>query len=129
MNVRSYSALLCASALVLLSNVGWAAQASGAKQKLSTQCVSAGAYKSLMECPGGPSKFDIRKKRSAAFSTAPPARSKKKKSSAAPPPPDASQSAGFRDSRKGRLKQRARKLLITEISGLERLYKHRTQRS
>ncbi|NRA35628.1 MAG: hypothetical protein HRU17_20065 [Polyangiaceae bacterium] len=129
MNVRSYSALLCASALVLLSNVGWAAQASGAKQKLSTQCVSAGAYKSLMECPGGPSKFDIRKKRSAAFSTAPPARSKKKKSSAAPPPPDASQSAGFRDSRKGRLKQRARKLLITEISGLERLYKRTKKRS
>ena len=92
-------------------------------EKLSKECVSAEAYKSLEACPGGPKQFDIHQKRGAAFKSAPPPIEKKeRKDDLKPQNPDVSQTAGFRDARMSRLKARSRALLITEITGLERLY-------
>ena len=73
-------------------------------------------------CPGGPKQFDIHQKRGAAFKSAPPPVEKKERTDVKPTNPDLSQSAGIRDERKSRLQARARTLLITEITGLERLY-------
>jgi tetratricopeptide (TPR) repeat protein len=90
---------------------------------LSKECISPDAYKALQACPGGPKQFDIHQKRGAAFKSAPPPVEKKdRKDDSKPQNPDVSQSAGFRDDRATRLKARARALLITEITGLERLY-------
>ncbi|MBM4362952.1 MAG: hypothetical protein FJ104_09750, partial [Deltaproteobacteria bacterium] len=117
----------------LLAVVGalfWGASASAAESEpkakvaetLSKECVAPEAYKALTECPGGPSKFDVKQKRGAAFKSAPPPVEKKDRKDVKPTNPDVSQTAGLRDERTTRLKARARALLITEISGLERLY-------
>ncbi|HVU00404.1 MAG TPA: tetratricopeptide repeat protein [Polyangiaceae bacterium] len=90
---------------------------------LSKECVGPDTYKALEACPGGPDKFDIHQKRGAAFKSAPPPVEKKeRKDDLKPTNPDVSQTAGIRDERTTRLKARARALLITEITGLERLY-------
>ena len=90
---------------------------------MSKECVSPEAYKALETCPGGPSKFDIHQKRGAAFKSAPPPVEKKdRKDDLKPANPSEAMAAGQRDERKNRLQARARKLLITEITGLEGLY-------
>ncbi len=83
---------------------------------LSNECVGSEAKKNLKECPGGPSKFVIKKKRGAAFKSAPPPREKKSDSETKPHNPTQEMAAGQRDTRKTRLKARARALLITRDS-------------
>src|ERR1700742_3738156 len=91
--------------------------------KLSSECISPDAYKQLETCPGGPKQFDIHQKRGAAFKSAPPPVEKKdRKDDSKPQNPSEARAAGQRDERTTRLKARARKLLITEITGLEGLY-------
>ena len=98
-------------------------------EPLSNQCVEPAAQKRLEECPGGPG-FDIRTKRSAAFKTAPPPRKKKARTKdIAPKDPSETMDAGIRDLRKNRLQSRAYKLLLTEITSLERLFKRTPKRS
>lgn len=97
---------------------------------LSSECISPAAVKNISECPGGPSKFHIHQKRGAAFKTKPPPRDiKKKKDSLKPKNPSQSMAAGIRDLRKSALKQRQRALLITEIQGLERLFRRTPRHS
>src|SRR6187549_739973 len=81
---------------------------------LSTECISPDAAKALSECPAG-KMADVHSKRPAAFSSAPPPRDVKKYAE--------------RDTRQNRLQARARALLITEIQGLERLYKRTAKKS
>jgi tetratricopeptide (TPR) repeat protein len=122
---RAFPFLAFLSVLVLGSIAGAAESEPKAKvaETLSKECVAPEAYKSLEACPGGPKQFDIHQKRGAAFKSAPPPIEKKeRKDDSKPQNPDVSQTAGFRDARMSRLKARSRALLITEITGLERLY-------
>ena len=99
------------------------AKASKPAETLSKECISEDAYKELEACPGGPQKFDIHQKRGAAFKSAPPPVEKKdRKDDLKPQNTSEAMAAGQRDERTTRLKARARALLSTEITGLERLY-------
>ena len=118
---RSFLTLL--GVLALTGVAGAAETKAKVQDKLSKECVSPESYKALSECPGGPKQFDIHQKRGAAFKSAPPPVEKKdRKDDLKPQNPTEGQTAGFRDERKSRLQARARALLITEITGLERLY-------
>ncbi|MDF3067808.1 MAG: ybgF [Polyangiaceae bacterium] len=97
---------------------------------LSLECVSKEAQTNLMTCPGGPAKFDAKQKRAVAFKSAPPPREvKKREDEVKPVNPDELKKFAERDTRKNRLQARARALLITEIQGLERLYKRTPKKS
>lgn len=96
---------------------------------MSNACVSQAAMKTLNECPGGPEKFEARKKVDASFKSAPPPRNANKRSDAKPGDIAALAKFADRDTRKTRLQARARALLITEIQGLERLYKQTPKKS
>lgn len=128
MNARLAYGVLAVFLGVLLGMPN-AAQAAKAQAKLSSSCVDSSAYKELEKCPGGPKKFNIKKKRSAAFKAKPPPRTAKKSSDSKPTNPTEEMAAGQRDTRKTRLKARARALLITEIQGLERLFKRTPKKS
>ncbi len=123
----SFFATLCGAALVTL---GAGAAPEAKMSDLSAECVGAEAPKALATCPGGPSKFEGRKKHSAAFKSAPPPiEAKKRQDDVKPVNPDELKKYAERDTRKTRLQARARALLITEIQGLERLYKNTPQKS
>lgn len=97
---------------------------------LSSECIPPTAEKNLSECPGGPGKFDVNKKRAAAFKSAPPPREvKNRQDDLKPVNPEELKKYAQRDTRKNRLQARARALLITEIQGLERLYKRTAKKS
>jgi TolA-binding protein len=97
---------------------------------LSLECVSKEAQTTLATCPGGPAKFDAKQKRAVAFKSAPPPREvKKREDDVKPVNPDELKKYAERDTRKNRLQARARALLITEIQGLERLYKRTAKKS
>jgi tetratricopeptide (TPR) repeat protein len=121
---RSLPFLTVVGALLVAPFVGAAEETKAkASDTMSKECVSPDAYKALETCPGGPSKFDIHQKRGAAFKSAPPPVEKKeRKDDLKPQNPSEAMAAGQRDERKNRLQARARKLLITEITGLEGLY-------
>src|SRR6187402_1129312 len=96
---------------------------------LSTECISPDAAKALSECPAG-KMADVHSKRPAAFSSAPPPRDVKKRTDDSKPVnPEELTKLAERDTRKNRLQARARALLITEIQGLERLYKRTAKKS
>src|SRR6478736_6784126 len=96
---------------------------------LSTECISPDAAKALSECPAG-KMADVHSKRPAAFSSAPPPRDvKKRQDDSKPVNPEELKKYAERDTRKTRLQARARALLITEIQGLERLYKNTPEQS
>ena len=96
---------------------------------LSTECISPDAAKALSECPAG-KMADVHSKRPAAFSSAPPPRDvKKRQDESKPVNPEELTKYAERDTRKNRLQARARALLITEIQGLERLYKRTAKKS
>lgn len=101
---------------------GFASAVEKPAETLSKECIPPETYKAISECPGGPQKFDIHQKRSAAFKSAPPPVEKKEKKDIKPQNPDIQGAGELRDARKSRLQARARALLITEISGLESLY-------
>jgi tetratricopeptide (TPR) repeat protein len=96
---------------------------------LSTECISPDAAKALSECPAG-KMADVHSKRPAAFSSAPPPRDVKKRTDESKPVnPEELTKLAERDTRKNRLQARSRALLITEIQGLERLYKSTPKKS
>src|SRR5512135_2265786 len=108
--VRAYSVL----AVILGMVLGCPSRASAAQEAkdLSNECVSPTAKARIKECPGGPKKFNIKKKRGVAFNSAPPPRAMKKKKEAKPTDPTQEMETAFRDTRKTRLVQRARALLV-----------------
>src|SRR5690606_31006681 len=95
-----------------------------AGQANAQQCISAEAEKNLSTCPGGKFKANLTKKPSVSFSTAPQGIEAKKKVTDLKPvnPTDITKTAQ-RDERAARLKPKVKKLLITEIANVERLYK------
>src|SRR5262245_59816466 len=96
---------------------------------LSGECIGTEAPKTLVACPGGP-KLEIKQKRAAAFKSAPPPLDvKKRQDDSKPINPEELKKYAERDTRKTRLQARARALLITEIQGLERLYKNTPEQS
>jgi tetratricopeptide (TPR) repeat protein len=120
-----------------LSVLAFAGAALGARpagaaalERLDSQCLQEEAYKEVEACPAGPTKFEVGGRRAAAFKTAPPPREKKAQNDALDKKEAPEEmSAGQRDLRTTRLQARGRALLITEISGLERLYKRTPRRS
>ncbi len=116
-------AVLALSAIIALPTVASAAS------EMSSACVGSEAKKNLSECPGGPTKMVVGGKRAAAFKSAPPPRERKSPTDIKPKNPSESMAAGQRDTRKNRLKARARALLITEIGGLERLFRSTPKKS
>jgi len=126
---RAYSVVVAAFGLWLTS--GHAQAVPEAKPTdLSLECVSKEAQTTLMTCPGGPAKFDAKQKRAVAFKSAPPPiEVKKREDDVKPVNPDELKKYAERDTRKNRLQARARALLITEITGLERLYKTTPKKS
>ncbi len=119
------------SLLALLGTAFVARPAAGAAlERLSAECLPEETYKEVEACPAGPTKFEVGGRRAAAFKSAPPPREKKaQKDSLAQKQAPEEMSAGQRDLRTTRLQARGRALLITEISGLERLYKRTPRRS
>ncbi len=93
------------------------------------QCITKQAKDNLANCPGGKFKTNINQKRQVSFTTAPQGRKKKARATSLKPvnPTEISNSA-IRDEREARLKPKVRKLLLTEIGGVERLYKNTPRR-
>lgn len=121
-----FRALQGALAAAALASGGLFAQPSAAAdlERLDAQCLQEEAYATVEACPEGPTNFEVGGRRAAAFRTAPPPREKKARQDKLEVKQASEEmSAGQRDLRKTRLQARGRQLLITEISGLERLYK------
>jgi len=91
--------------------------------KLSAECISPDAYKAIEACPSGAIQSEGHKRAGTSFGSKPPPVERKKQGNAKPGDLDALKEFAQRDTRQGKMKARARALLITEISGLERLYK------
>ncbi len=126
---RTYSVVVAALGL-WLSAAPAQAVPEAKPTDLSLECVSKEAQTNLATCPGGPAKFDAKQKRAVAFKSAPPPREvKKREDDVKPVNPDELKKYAERDTRKNRLQARARALLITEIQGLERLYKRTPKKS
>jgi tetratricopeptide (TPR) repeat protein len=118
--------------VLLVAGAAFDARPAGAAalERLNAECLPEEAYKQVEACPTGPNKFEVGGRRAAAFKSAPPPREKKsQKDSLAQKQAPEEMSAGQRDLRTTRLQARGRALLITEISGLERLYKRTPRRS
>lgn len=123
------SVLLFGVALASASSAGEVAKAR-AEAKLSKECVDPSAYKELETCPAGPKEFGGSDRHKAAFKTAPPPRERKKQvDDLGQRNASEEMTAGQRDTRKTRLQARSRALLITEISGLERLFTQTKKKS
>jgi tetratricopeptide (TPR) repeat protein len=91
-------------------------------------CIAPAAEKELSACPNkGAGAFDVGKhgkKPDVSFRTAPPPQDLKKRDQVkTPPKPSEQMSAAQRDERASKLKNRQRALLVTEIQGLENLFK------
>src|SRR6187549_1780872 len=126
---KACSVVLAALGLCLTSGLAHAVP-EAKPTDLSLECVSKEAQTTLMTCPGGPAKFDPKQKRAVAFKSAPPPREvKKREDDVKPVNPEELTKLAERDTRKNRLQARARALLITEIQGLERLYKRTAKKS
>lgn len=129
MNLKNAKTLVAVALGLGLGMVGTNATAQSQAKSLPNTCVGAEATKNLSECPGGPSKFTVKKVRGAAFKSAPPPRERKDQTDAKPKNPSEEMAAGQRDVRQTKLKARARALLITEIQGLERLFAQTPKKS
>lgn len=116
-HVKTLVATVCGLTLAAGSALGADAR------RMSAECISDAAYKNFSECPGGPAKFEGKKRKGTSFKSAPPPIEKKKQQDGKPGDLAALQQFAERDTRKGKMQKRARALLITEITGLERLYK------
>jgi tetratricopeptide (TPR) repeat protein len=88
-------------------------------------CISSKAKQNLAHCPGGKFQANITKRPQVSFSSAPQGIKKKARQTSLKPvnPTDIAKTAQ-RDERRARLKPKVRKLLITEIANVERLYKN-----
>lgn len=99
------------------------------QSRLSNQCVSDAAYKTIEACPSGTLQSEGRRKAGTVFKTTPPGAKKNEKKDLKPGDMSALDGFAERDTRKGKMQARARALLITEIQGLERLYKQTPPKS
>jgi tetratricopeptide (TPR) repeat protein len=130
MSPKNRFPLIAAVCGVVLLAFGAQAAPEAKMSDLSAECIGSDAPKVLTTCPGGPSKFEVRQKRGAAFKSAPPpVEARKRQDDLKPVNPDELKKYAERDTRKTRLQARARALLITEIQGLERLYKNTPKKS
>lgn len=122
--VRAFPVLAILLGMVLGAPTVLGAAGAGPKvAALSESCVSSQTIAEMNKCPKGPKNFEAHKRAGTAFKTAPPPREAAKKKNFEPKDPtEAMEGSALRDTRKTRLKARARALLITEIQGLERLY-------
>ncbi|MEQ9322154.1 MAG: hypothetical protein RIF41_23515, partial [Polyangiaceae bacterium] len=88
------------------------------------ECISGEAKKTLAECPGGKFQSSVTKRPQVSFSTAPQGmKAKDRKDDIKPVNPSDITKTAQRDERASRLKPKVRKLLLTEIANVERLYK------
>jgi TolA-binding protein len=131
--VPFFASVVCAAFVALLGTGRVASAAELAKQraaaKMHTECIAPSALKTLETCPTGPKELGGKGGHKAAFNSAPPPRERKaKKDGLGQRGASESMSAGQRDSRTTRLQARSRALLITEIGGLERLYKNTSKK-
>ncbi len=108
----------------ILSGVAALSAALFAAPSPASECTSSQAQKTLAECPGGKFQSNVTKRPQVSFTTAPEAIKKKDRTDDIKPvnPTDITQTAQ-RDERASRLKPKVRKLLLTEIANVERLYK------
>lgn len=111
-------------ALLGIGSTAFAADAGGSSATGGT-CLTDGAKKELTSCPNsGPANFDVSKHGKAPqvnfHSAPPPADLKKRDQQQKPNMPTVTDVP--RDERKSKLQNRARALLVTEISGLESLF-------
>ncbi len=128
-SARTVRPWLMVAALLGASIAGRPALGAGL-ERLNPECLPEEAYGAVEACPAGPTKFEVGGRRAAAFKSAPPPREKKaQKDGLDKKQAPEEMSAGQRDLRTTRLQARGRKLLITEISGLELLYKSTPRRS
>lgn len=118
-----------AASLATIVGLSFASSSWAAEDKLTAECVSPEAYKTFEACPAGALKSEGRKRAGTAFKTKPQTAEKKKATEAKPGDLAALEQFAERDTRSGRLQSRARALLITEIQGLERLYKQTPKNS
>ena len=107
--MKAYSVL--AAIVCVLFTAPFAAAAAEAKASdLSSECIPPTAEKALSECPGGPGKFDVNKKRAAAFKSAPPPREvKSRQDDLKPVNPEELKKYAQRDTRKNRLQARGQR--------------------
>ena len=97
--------------------------AAGAQREVGNECISPEAKKALSECPAGTLKSEGHRRTGTAFKSKPPPRERKPSKDVKPGDVSMLDQFAERDTRKGKMQARARALLITEITGLERLYK------
>ena len=113
-----FTAMLLAGLGLSLSGL-----ASAAESKMSNECVSPEAYKTINECPAGAIQSEGRKRAGTSFKSKPPPREQNRKKDLGPGDVSALTELAERDTRKGAMKARARQLLFHEISSTESLYK------
>ncbi|OQX69369.1 MAG: hypothetical protein B6A08_05670 [Sorangiineae bacterium NIC37A_2] len=122
MRLQFVAAVLAAAGL-WVGGSALAAETAKTAPAAGGQCISPQAQQAINECPKGAMKTEGRKRAGTAFKTAPPPATAKAKSDYKPGDLSMLENLAERDSRKGKMQQRARALLITEIQGLERLFK------
>ncbi|MCH2108582.1 MAG: tetratricopeptide repeat protein, partial [Polyangiaceae bacterium] len=93
------------------------------ERKMSAECVTEPAYEAINACPSGAMKSEGRKRAGTSFSTMPPPPKKAKKRDARPQDMSALNNLAERDTRKGKMKARARSLLMEEVKRTDALYK------
>ncbi len=98
-------------------------------QKMSAECISPQAQKNISECPGGPAKFEGKKRRGTSFKSKPPPPKKRPQRDAKPGDLSLLDKLAERDARKGKMKKRARALLMAEITNLASLYESTPKKS
>jgi tetratricopeptide (TPR) repeat protein len=88
------------------------------------QCISQKAKDTVAQCPGGKFQANVTKRPQVSFQSAPEQIAKKERQTDLKPvnPTDITKTAQ-RDERASRLKPKVRRLLVTEITNVERLYK------
>ncbi len=117
MQLKITATLLTALGLSFVGN------SQAAERKMSSECISPEAYKTLNTCPTGAIKSEGRKRAGTSFKSKPPPVKRNKSKTLGPGDVNQLDQFAERDTRKGAMKTRARQLLIQEISSLERLYK------
>ncbi len=117
--MKKFLAPLLAASVSLVPALGLSVE----QRQMSAECVGPEARAAINECPSGAMKSEGRRRAGTAFKSAPPPPAKKKEQDFKPGDVSALEQFANRDTRKGKMENRARALLITEITGLERLYK------
>lgn len=134
-NNRSLVTVAGAMLIGFVSNTADAEQSTNDRPSVMTNaCVSEKAAEALLACPNtGPTQFNVSergKTPQTSFRGAPPPQDlKKRDAQTLPEAPSETQSAAQRDERASRLQPKVRALLVTEIQGLERLFRSTAKRA